>query len=109
MEKSVSLGSVARLLLSVFFFCYGAFIGSIAVFRLWELYARHQPQGAHDWVFHFPLFRLYEPWSCGFALACSFSFVWAGCSLLGKRDPFRVGAVVGTICLIVLSLVAVVY
>jgi hypothetical protein len=101
MEKIKSHRSVARTVLSLPFFCIGAWLGVGTAQHLWVLYC--EPSASFGLVFNFGLFEVNEPWSSCFALVCATSFLWAGCSLLRKRGGIRLGAIVGTVCFVLFA------
>jgi hypothetical protein len=102
MKKSSPQRSVGRIVTSLPFFCIGGWLGVFTPQHIWEL---HQPfHGSFGFIFNFGLFRIQEPWSSYFVLACATSFIWAGCSLIRKPGGVRLGAIVGTISFVIFAI-----
>jgi hypothetical protein len=92
-----------RVLASLPFFGVGLLVGSLAARTLWERYVGPM-FSSFGFRLNFGILKLSEPWASWFVLICSALFIWAGCSLVRRGGGFRVGAVVGVICFIVLLL-----
>jgi hypothetical protein len=94
--------AVVRIMASVPFFCLGVWLGMGTFQQLWRLYSPfyHEARGSFGLILNFGVFEFGEPWSSCFALICATSFFWAGGSLLRKPGRFRLGAIVGTVCLL---------
>src|SRR5882672_4617891 len=93
--------AVVRIISSAPFFCLGVWLGMGTCQHLWRLYSPfyYEARGSFGLILNFGVFEFGEPWSSYFALICATSFFWAGGSLLRKPGRFRLGAIVGTVCL----------
>jgi hypothetical protein len=96
---------VVRAISSLLFFVLGAWLGYGAAQQLWRLSPFCRERGfSFGLVLNFGAFEIREPWSSLFALACAASFFWAGCSLLRRPGGVRIGAIVGSICVLTFAI-----
>ena len=101
-EKDDSAG--IRVLGAVVFFGLGLWLGALTFVLLHQRFHDYY-FGSFGFNLNFGVVRLGEPWSSCFLFLCSTLFIWAGVSLLRRRTGRRVGALAGTVALLI-SLVA---
>jgi hypothetical protein len=104
MERPGTPKVTARALASLSYLCVGAWLGVFTSHHLWKLYSPYYdgPLGSFGIILEFGALRLGEPRSSLFVLVSAASFIWAGFSLWRKPGGLRLGALVGTVCLLFL-------
>jgi hypothetical protein len=105
-NKESDWSVLVRIIPAVAFLAVVARVGCLTLFHLSDAYlfhTYHHKPGTFGYVYDFGIFRLHDPGTSFFIIACCLGVIWGCVSLIRKRaDSGYFGIIVGVICLTLL-------